>query len=69
MKSWAGPPPMYNILNHDKNQRPILNSYLPGINISVFPKKDSENKFSEILVNELHYWIEHYPDVIHSPNV
>ena len=47
----------------------MLKSYIPGINISVLPKKHYENIFSEKLVNELHSWIENHPRVINSPNV
>ena len=46
-----------------------LNSYLPGINTSIFPKISYDNIFSEKLVYELHAWIENHPYAIHSPNV
>ena len=58
---------MYNRVNRAKKQRLVLNLYLPWINTSIFPQRHYENIFSEILVNELYYWIENYPHVIHSP--
>ena len=30
---------MYNIVHHAQNKRPVLNSYTPEINTSIFPKK------------------------------
>ena len=47
----------------------MLNSYLPGMNTSIFPKRHYENIFSKQLVNELHDWIQNNPHVIHSTNV
>ena len=47
----------------------MLKSYIPGINTSILPNKHDENIFSEKLVNELHYWIENHPHIIHSPSV
>ena len=47
----------------------MLNSYLPGINTSIFSKIHYDNIFSQKLVNELHDWVENHPHVIHSPNV
>ena len=49
---------MYNRVNRAKKQRLVLNLYLPWINTSIFPQRHYENIFSEILVNELYYWIE-----------
>ena len=46
-----------------------MQSYIPGINTSIFPKQYFENIFTEKLVNELHSWIENHPNVIHSSNV
>ena len=47
----------------------MLNSYIPGINTSILPKKHYENIFNERLVNELHARIENKPHIIHSSNV
>ena len=46
----------------------MLKLYIPGINTSILPKKHDENIFSE-KINELNYWIENHPHVIHLPNV
>ena len=59
---------MYNIFHSDLNKHPMVKSYIPGINTSIFPKKNYENTFYEKLVNELHSYIEKQPHVIHSPN-
>ena len=37
---------MYNRFHRDKNQRPMLNSFITAINASIFPKKHDENIFS-----------------------
>ena len=47
----------------------MLKSYIPGINTTILPKKYDEKIFYEILVNELHAWIENQPHVINYPNV
>ena len=59
---------MFNRVNRSGKQRLMLNSYLPGINTSNFPKRHYENIFSEKLVNELHECIKNHPNVIHSSN-
>ena len=59
---------IYNRFNHDKKQRLVLNSYLPGINTSIFPKRHHDNTFSEKLVYELHACRENHPHVMHPPN-
>ena len=38
---------MYNRFNREQKQHIMLNSYIPGINISIFPKKNYNNIFSE----------------------
>ena len=60
--------PMYNKVNRVQKQRLMLNSYLPGINTSIFPKRHYNSIFYEKLVNELHAWIESLPHVIDSFN-
>ena len=47
----------------------MLNSFIPEINTSIFPKTKYESIFSEKLINQLNAWIENHPHVIHSPNV
>ena len=60
---------MYNRVHHSQNKRFTLNSFIPAINTSIFPKKYDENIFSGNLINELHSWIENHPHIIHYPNV
>ena len=60
---------MYNRVHRAQNKHLILKSYPPGINTSILPKKQSENLFTEKLVNELHAWSKNHPHVIHSLNV
>ena len=60
---------MYNRFNRDQNQRLMLRSFIPEINISIPPNKYYEHIFSEKLINELYAWIENQPHVIHPPNV
>ena len=59
---------MYNRVNFSQKQRFMLNSYVPGINTSILPKRHYDSILSEKLVYELHAWIENHPHVIHSPN-
>ena len=47
----------------------MLNSYIPGMNTSLFPKRHNDNIFTEKLVNGLHDWIENHPHLIPPPNV
>ena len=47
----------------------MLNSYLPGINTFIFPKRHYDNIFSGKLVNELHYWILNHLHGKDHPNV
>ena len=60
---------MYNRVHCDQKQRLMLKSFIPAINTSIFPKKHYENIFSEKLINELHAWVENFPDVIHPTNL
>ena len=45
---------MHNRVNCDQKQCLMLKSYLSENNTSIFPKRHSNNIFSEKLVNELH---------------
>ena len=42
---------IYNRDNRAKKQRLVLNSYLLGINTSIFPKRHYDNIFSEQIDN------------------
>ena len=46
----------------------MLKSYLPGINIFIFPKRHYENVFYGKIFNELHDCTEKQPHVILHPN-
>ena len=46
----------------------MLKSYILGIITSILPNKNTENLFSEKLVNWLHALTENYPHIIHSHN-
>ena len=52
---------MHNIVNSAQKQLFVLNSYLPGINKSILPKRHYDNIYSEKLVNILHDWIKITP--------
>ena len=60
---------MYNIVHCVQIQHLMLNSYIPGINIPICPKRHCGNILSGKRVNELHSWIENHPRVIHTPNI
>ena len=58
---------MYNRVNRYQKKLLVLNSYPPGMNTSIFPKRNDENIFSEKLVYELHTWIENHSCAIYPP--
>ena len=60
---------MYNRVNHDPKQGLTLKSYIIGIKTSIFAKRYYDNIFSEKLVNELHEWIDKFPNAAQSSNV
>ena len=60
---------MYNRVHSYQYKCFMLKSYTTGMNTSILLRKHYEDTFSEKLVNELHYWIENHPHVIHLPNV
>ena len=60
---------MYNRVNCAQKEFLVLNSYVPGMNASIVPKRNYEDIFSEKLVYELHAWIENHSHVIYSANV
>ena len=58
---------MYNRFNCSQNKRLMFKKHLPGINTSIFPKKQYNKIFSGKIVNELHAWIENHPNAINYP--
>ena len=60
---------MHNIINIALKQLLGSESYLPGINTSIYPKKHHDNSFDKKQVNELYDWTEKHPRVIQYPNL
>ena len=58
---------MYNRVNRAKKQCLMLNSYLHGMNTSIFLNRHYNNIFSGKLVYELHDWIENHPNILKPP--